>query len=63
MELKEDPAIEPNPLVNWRMLYLDYLLRDTLPMNSTEARWLTRCTKSFVLVEGEFYKRSHTGIL
>ena len=26
MELEEDPATEPNPLVNWRTLYLDYLL-------------------------------------
>ena len=28
MELEEDPAIEPDPLVDWRTLYLDYLLRD-----------------------------------
>ena len=26
MELKEDLATEPNPLVDWRTLYLDYLL-------------------------------------
>ena len=63
MELKEDPAIEPYPLVDWRMLYLDYLLCDALPTNKTEARWLARRAKSFVPVEGELYKRSHTGIL
>ena len=63
MELEEDPAIEPDSLVDWRMLYLDYLLRDTLPTDKTEARWLARRAKSFVLVEGELYKRSHTGIL
>ena len=45
------------------MLYLDYLLHDTLPMDKTKARRLTRRTKSFVLVEGELYKWSHTEIL
>ena len=37
IELEEDPAIEPDPLVDWRMLYLDYLLRDTLPTDRTKA--------------------------
>ena len=63
MELKEDPAIEPDPLGDWRTLYLDYLLHSTLPMNKMEARWLARHATSFVLVEGKLYKRSHTGIL
>ena len=63
MELEEDPATEPNPLVDWRTLYLDYLLRDALPTDKIEARWLGRHAKSFVLVEGELYKRSHTRIL
>ena len=45
------------------MLYLNYLLRDTLPIDRMEARWLARHAKSFVLVEGELYKRSHTRIL
>ena len=63
MELEEDPATEPDPLVDRRTLYLDYLLCDTLPIDRTEARWLTRRAKSFVLVEGELYRRSHTGIL
>ena len=34
-----------------------------LPMNKMEARWLAHHAKSFVLVEGELYKQSHTGIL
>ena len=38
------------------MPYLDYLLCEVLPMDKMKARWLTRCTKSFVLVEGELYK-------
>ncbi|XP_066311078.1 uncharacterized protein [Miscanthus floridulus] len=63
MELEEDPAIEPNPLIDWRTLYLDYLLRDMLLTDKTEARWFTCCAKSFVLVEGKLYKQSHTGIL
>ena len=61
MELEEDPATEPDPLVNYRTPYLNYLLRDTLPMDKTEARRLTRRAKSFILVEGELYKQSHTG--
>ena len=32
-------------------------------MDKMEARRLTCCAKSFVLVKGELYKRSHTGIL
>ena len=63
MELEEDPATEPDPLVNWMMPYLDYLLREALLIDKMEARWLARRAKSFVLVEGELYKRSHTRIL
>ena len=62
MELEEDPAVESDPPDDWRMLYLDYLLRDTLPADKMEARRLARRAKSFVLVEGKLYKRSHTGI-
>ena len=61
MELEEGPT--PDPPSNWRTLYLDYLLHDTLPTDKVEARRLARCSKSFVLVEGELYKWSHTGIL
>ena len=63
MELEEDPATKPNPLDDWRTLYLDYLLHDMLPTDKMEARWLARHAKSFILVESELYKRSHTGIL
>ena len=63
MELDKGPAIEPDPLVDWKMPYLDYLLHEALSTDKTEARWLTHYAKSFVLVEGELYKRSHTRIL
>ena len=63
MELEEDPATEPNPLDDWRTLYLDYLLCDMLPIDKMEARWLAHHTKSFVLIEGKLYKWSHIGIL
>ena len=38
IELDEDPVIEPDPLDNWRMPYLNYLLHEALPMDKTEAR-------------------------
>ena len=63
MELEEDLATESDPLDDWRTLYLDYLLHDTLLMDKMEARQLARRAKSFALVEGELYKRSHTRIL
>ena len=61
MELEEGTT--PDPPNDWRTLYLDYLLHDTLPADKTEGRRLARRAKSFVLVEGELYKRGHTGIL
>ena len=45
------------------MPYIDYLLREALPMDKMEAQWLTCHAKSFVLIEGELYRQSHTGIL
>jgi len=37
MELDKDPAIEPDPLVDWKTPYLDYLFREALPTNKIEA--------------------------
>ena len=56
MELEEDLATEPDPLVGWRTLYLNYLLHDALSTDKVEARWLSRHANSFVLMEGELYK-------
>ena len=63
MELDEDPAIEADPLVDCRMPYLDYLLCEGLPTDKMEARWLVCHAKSFVVIEGKLYRRSHTRIL
>ena len=38
------------------MPYLDYLLREALPMDKTEAQRLTRRAKSFVVIEGKLYR-------
>ena len=45
------------------MPYLNYLLHEALLMDKTEALWLAHRAKSFVVIEGELYRRSHTGIL
>ena len=63
MELDEDPVTEPDPLANWRTPYLDYLLRKVLSTDKMEAWRLARRAKSFIIIEGELYRRSHTGIL
>ena len=56
MELNEDPAIEPDPLVDWRTPYLDYLLHEALQTDKMEARRLAHCAKSFILIKGELYR-------
>ncbi|XP_066347553.1 uncharacterized protein [Miscanthus floridulus] len=63
MELDKNPVTKPDPLADWKTPYLDYLLHEALPTDKTEARWLTCRAKSFVLIKGELYKRSHTRIL
>ena len=42
---------------------MDYLLKDILPSDKTEARRLARRAKSYVIIGEELYRRSHTGIL
>ena len=63
MELDIDPVVGPDPFADWRTPYLDYLLHEVLPTDKTEARQLTCRAKSFIVIEGDLYKRSHTGIL
>jgi hypothetical protein len=63
MEIVEDPAVGPDPLPDWRILYLNYLIHGALPANRTEALRLMRRAKSFILVDRELYKQSPTEIL
>jgi hypothetical protein len=51
MQIEDDPAIWPDPLLVWRIPYLDYLVDGALPADKTEARRLSRCAKSFVLLD------------
>jgi ribonuclease HI len=62
-ESDEDPAAGFDPSPNWRTPYLDCLICEVLPMDKTYAQWLTRRAKSFVIIEGELYKKSHTKVL
>jgi hypothetical protein len=63
MEVDEDPPVRPDPLPDWRVPYLDCLVRETLLVDKTEARWLTRSAKSFVVIEEELHKKSRTRVL
>ena len=64
MELDEDLVTEPDPLANWRTPYLDYLLREALPMEKMEARRLRHRTKPLSLLRassiGEATPRSYS---
>ena len=48
---------------DWRAPLLTYLLEEVLPPKRTEARWIARCTKTFVVLSDELYKRSPSGVL
>jgi hypothetical protein len=63
MELDLGLATGPDPPTDWSVPYLDYLLCEALPTDKTEARRLARHAKSFIIIEGELYKRCHTKIL
>jgi hypothetical protein len=63
MEVVEDLATGTDPLPDWRILYLNYLVHGALPAYKTEVRRLARRAKSFILVDRELYKRSPTRIL
>jgi hypothetical protein len=53
-----DLAIRPNPLPDWRIPYLDCLVRGILPTDKTKARRLARRAKSLILLDRELYKQS-----
>ncbi|XP_021307123.1 uncharacterized protein LOC110431811 [Sorghum bicolor] len=57
----EPPAPDDSP--DWRYPLLQRLVDGTLPLDQAEARRVARRVKTFVLLDGEMYKRSPTGIL
>ncbi|XP_004986667.1 uncharacterized protein LOC101769626 [Setaria italica] len=61
MEIDTNPVEGPDPPPDWRAPYLDYLI--LLPTDKIEARRIARRAKSFIIINQELYKRSHTGIL
>jgi hypothetical protein len=50
---------------DWRVPYLDRLSQGDLPLDKTEARWIARRAKTFVIYGNnkELYRSSPTGIL
>src|SRR6185295_11873151 len=53
MEVDEAPASR-----DWRVQYLDWMVRGVLPSDRAQARRLARRAKSFVLIDNELHKRS-----
>jgi ribonuclease HI len=55
---------EPVPRAeDWRDKYIAWMDRGELPPDRSEARRITRMTKSFALIDGELYKRVASGVL
>ena len=48
---------------DWRVSLLAYLLKEVLPPKRTEARWIARCAKTFIVLGDKLYKRSPSGVL
>ena len=59
----ESEALVPDDLSDWRYPLLQRLVDGTLPPDQAEARRVARRAKAFVLLGGEMYKRSPSGIL
>jgi ribonuclease HI len=56
--------VEPAPNnVDWRDKYIAWMDRGELPSDRSEDRRIARMAKSFVLVDGELYKRAASGVL
>ena len=62
MEINAEPP-EVDQGTDWRVPFLDCLVRRELPADRTEARWLARRAKTYVLSNGELYRRSPSGVL
>ena len=46
-------TVEPTLPTDWREVYLDWLVRQKLPTDETEARRTARRAKSFVVIDDE----------
>jgi len=57
----EPPAPDDSP--DWRYPLLQRLVDDTLPSDQAEERRVARRAKTFLLLDGEMYKHSPSGIL
>jgi ribonuclease HI len=64
MQTEGSPSLA-NLEPDWPIPYLDYLIRGELPSDKTEARWIARRAKTFVIYgnDKELYRCSPTGIL
>jgi hypothetical protein len=49
--------------VTWMQPYLAYMLNKALPEDVVEARRIMRRSKAFMVVKGELYKKSISGVL
>jgi hypothetical protein len=49
--------------VTWMQPYLEYMLHKKLPEDIVEARRIVWRSKVFVVVKGELYKKSISGVL
>ena len=58
MEVDEAPTSR-----DWRVQYLDWMIRGALPSNRAQARCLARRAKSFILIDNVLYKRSPSGVM
>jgi hypothetical protein len=61
----EDSTLPTDLEPDWRTPYLDHLVQGELPLDKTEAQWIPRRAKTFVIYDDnkELYRRSPTGIL
>jgi len=62
MDIESEP-LAPDDLPDWRYPLLQRLVDGTLPPDQAEARCVAHRAKTFVLLDGEMYKRSPSGIL
>ena len=58
MQIDEAPLLQ-----DWRDQYLDWINRGVLLLDRTQARCVARRAKTFVVIDGELYKRSPSGVM